>query len=267
MKTATFNKITQIVYEKSGISLGPHKMALVQARVGKRLKALSLSDFESYLEYLTDKDNSDEIIYLLNSMSTNTTHFFREPQHFEKLEGLLKEWIMQGQKEFKIWSAACSSGEEPYSINAVCHYLQNQFSFKWKILATDISTKVLLKAKIGQYSVDKLNTIPKKYFGLVFSKKFLRGNTYFSVKPGLQQEIYFNRFNLCELPYPMKGPFDIIFFRNVMIYFDNPTRAKLLKEMARLLKPGGCLFVGHAESLTGQLVKMKAIFPSVYIKE
>ncbi len=262
----TLKKFSEIIYNKAGIVLGEKKEALMQARIGKRMRKLGLTDFKEYLKLIENDEDGDEIVQLLDVISTNVTNFFRENQHFILLKNILLQWEEEGLDRLRIWCAASSSGEEPYSIAiTIKEAIPNLKDVK--ILATDISTKVLAEAKTGRYEERDVENIPQKILSTYFIKERTENGTFYTVRDELKRMITFARLNLIEIPFPMKGPFDVIFCRNVMIYFDNPTRTKLLTECERLLKKGGYLMVGHAESLSGLLSNFKAVEPSVYIKE
>jgi len=267
MEPSVFNKFQSIVYNKSGINLGEKKEALVSARVGKRLRELKLPDFRSYLKYLENDDTGEEIVHLLDVISTNVTSFYRENNHFEFMADLMKKWISEGQRKFRFWSAACSSGEEPYTMAMTLAEATSGTAADMRILATDISTKILDKAQKGWYPIEKIKGIPIDFLNKYFNHEVEDGIVFFSAKQKIRDTITFSRINLSVTPFAMSGPMDIVFCRNVMIYFDNEVRGKLLAEIERLLKPGGYLFVGHAESLTGQLCKLKNVKPAVYRKE
>ena len=259
------DRIRELIYQKSGIKLDVRKESLIRARVGKRMRTLGLLNQEEYLRHVIESNDEKEIIHLLDAISTNVTSFFRDADHFDLLKTLLKDWTASGQKRFRIWSSACSSGEEPYSI-AMTVLESIGGNADVKILATDISTRVLEKAQLCMYESDKVSQIPadlkEKYL-----EKPSSNNRLYKVKPIIRNMIVFKRLNLSEIPFPMQGPMDAVFCRNVMIYFDHNTRRKLLNEILRLLKPNGYLFVGHAESLIGLASGFRTIKPSVYLKE
>jgi chemotaxis protein methyltransferase CheR len=258
------DRIRNFVYEKSGIKLDNGKESLIRARIGKRMRALGITSHEDYLKQVIEDDNEEEVIHLLDAISTNVTSFFRGIDHFHFLKSLIKEWTASGQIRFRIWSSACSSGEEPYSI-AMTVLSASDSSSDIKILATDISTRVLEKALSGTYESEKIEQIPNELRDR-YLEKANSSNSY-RIKPILRNVILFRRLNLSDTPFPMQGPMDVIFCRNVMIYFDQNTRRKLLSEIHRLLKPHGYLFVGHAESLIGLANGFRIVKPSVYIKE
>jgi chemotaxis protein methyltransferase CheR len=267
MDTKTFDRFRSIVYEKSGIAIHPNKISLVIARVGKRMRELSIDDPKEYLKFVLADESGEEIIHLLDCISTNVTSFFREKDHFDLLSGLLREKLAAGQTRFRFWSAASSSGEEPYSMAMVAQDMLDGRRTDVKILATDISTRILDKCAKGVYAEKHVDAVPPQYRSRLFSRSGSGGNMRYEVKEQLRKMITFSRINLSETPFPMKGPFDVIFLRNVMIYFDNMVRKRLLDECCRLISADGYLFVGHAETLTGLIGEFKPVAPSVYVKK
>lgn len=265
LKKSTFDALRRIVFEEAGIALTDNKQALVSARVSKRLRALGLPDYDAYLQFLANDTSQDELVAFLDAISTNVTSFFREAKHFEFLTEVMAKWLEAGQTRFRLWSAAASTGEEPYTIAMTLREVIGNRSVDVKLLATDISTRVLRACKEGVYAENKLEGIPRN----LRAKYFRRANGtpgHYAVSDDLKRLISFHRLNLSTPPFPMKGPMDVVFCRNVMIYFDNTVRRRLLEDIHRLLKPGGYLMVGHAESLTGLLSTFKVVRPSVYIK-
>lgn len=260
----TFNKFVTLIYAKAGIKLGENKEALVSARITKRMRQLQLSNFRKYYELVEKDAGGTELVELLNVISTNVTHFFREERHFDLLAQIAGTWST-GTARRRIWCAASSTGEEPYTIAMVLRESMRDLS-DVKILATDISTKVLDSAKNGIYEKKHLEKVPGHLLSKYFFKEKKEGLELYRVKDTLKHMLTFGRLNLAKPPFPLKGPLDIVFCRNVMIYFDNAVRKALLDEIYRLLKPGGYLFVGHAESLSGMLSEFKSVEPSVYIK-
>ncbi len=266
MDKKTFDKFREIVYEKSGISLGERKEALVAARVGKRMRALGIDDYMDYLRHVVADETGEEIIHLLDAISTNVTSFFREGNHFDFLQDIVSQWLAEGQSRFRLWSAACSTGEEPFTLAMTMMDCFNGHNVDLKILATDISTRALDKCREATYDEDKIKKVPPLIRDRYFDAHRNEDGTSYGVKKPVKDVIVFKRLNLSTPPFPMRGPFDVIFCRNVMIYFDNYVRGNLLADMYRLLKPGGYLMVGHAESLTGMVSDFKTVRPSVYIK-
>ncbi|HOX06989.1 MAG TPA: protein-glutamate O-methyltransferase CheR [Planctomycetota bacterium] len=266
MEAKVFEAFRDLIYERSGITLRDGKESLVQARVGKRMRALGLDDHRQYLELVTGDESGEEVVQLLDAISTNVTKFFREPEHFEFLARVVGEWLRAGQRRFRFWSAASSTGEEPYTMAMTLLETPGAAGTDMKLLATDISTRVLEKAQAGEYGIDKLGEVPGRMLDRWFTRmRDGEGNRY-RVKDELRRMIVFRRMNLSTPPFPMQGPLDVIFCRNVMIYFDNDVRRRLLADMYRLLKPGGYLMVGHAESLTGMVSEFRTVVPSIYVK-
>jgi len=248
MDAATFDRFRKIVYEKSGISLSENKQALVRARIAKRMRELDIDDYRAYLKHLTDDKSECELVQMLDVISTNVTSFFREPEHFEVIGRVMNEWMDAGQRRFRFWSAACSSGEEPYSLAmTLLDTVDGRRNVDMKILATDISTRVLEKCRKAVYPEEKLKTVPRALKQRYF-EAHRNGDDSLScaVRAVAKDLVVFKRLNL--------------------IYFDNTVRKRLLAEIHRLLKPGGYLMVGHSESLHGLVDYLKPVKPSVYIK-
>lgn len=259
MHKESFDEIRRIVYDAAGISIGPKKEALVCARVGKRMRALGIGTYEAYLAYLDGNDT--ELVGLLDSVSTNVTSFFREEHHFDLIADKVTEWYEDGQRRFRFWSCACSTGEEVYSLAMVLKEALPFPDVDMRILGTDICTEALERSVAGRYEEEKLAPVPLDLRQRWFVKE--AGGT-FSASRQLRDMVVFRRMNLARPPFPMHGPLDAVFCRNVMIYFDDAVRHGLLDEANRLLKPGGLLFVGHAESLAGMISDFKYVRPSVY---
>lgn len=265
--TSIFDSFRELVYKNSGIKLDDSKEPLIRARVGKRMRALGISDHKEYLKRVIQDESGQEIVHLLDAISTNVTSFFRGADHFQFLKNAAKEWQYLGQKRVRIWSSACSSGEEPYSIAMTILEAIGGSACDVKILATDISTRMLEKAQAGIYDPDKIKHVPKELRDKYFEMFEESGEILYKAKTLLKDMIVFRRLNLSSPPFPMRGPMDMIFCRNVMIYFDNNIRQRLLKEIYRLLRPYGYLMVGHAESLIGFTEGFKLVRPSIYVKE
>lgn len=263
MDLASFRAFQEIAYAQAGIHLREGKAALVQARLAKRLRELGLRTEEEYLHRLRGSEARDEIVLFLDAISTNFTKFFREPDHFDLLREDVVAALAAGQRRFRFWCAGCASGEEPYTVAMTVHDLLA--TADWKILATDLSTRALARARAGAYGDEEVTDVPAR-----FREKFLSrargvddGSTW-TVVPRLKERIVFRRLNLAERPYPMSGPLDAIFCRNVMIYFDRPMRAGLVGEVERLVKPAGRFYIGHSETLNGIDTVLRVERPSVY---
>jgi chemotaxis protein methyltransferase CheR len=205
---------------------------------------------------------------LVDAISTNVTGFFRERAHFEFLAKAMGRWLAAGQRRFRIWSAACSTGEEPYSIAITMleAATRGRGGADMRILATDISTRVLETSRQGTYQQERLDAVSPILRKRYFTPDEPQNPAHYTVKDVLSRMVVFRRLNLSAPPFPMRGPLDVIFCRNVMIYFDRRVRERLLEELRRLLRPGGYLMVGHAESLTGMTGGFQAVRPSTYTK-
>ncbi len=264
LKDAHFEKISRLVYQSSGINLTPCKRELVRARLAKRLRVLGLKSFDAYMEYLKGDAPEGERVALIEAMTTNKTSFFREPQHFDYLCRRIVPGLRN--RRIRIWSAGCSSGEEPYSLAIrLAEAIPDVGLWDIRILATDLSSRVLDLGRRGIYDGNNLHDVPplliSKYFTCVETGPARR---YRIVEP-LRRCVHFARLNLVG-QWPMKGPFDAIFCRNVMIYFDKATQGQLVDRFWKMLRPGGHFFIGHSESLAGSPHPFGCVQPAVYMK-
>ncbi|MDI3528073.1 MAG: chemotaxis protein methyltransferase CheR [Tenuifilum sp.] len=265
-----FQRLSALIYKESGIKLPPIKKVMLQSRLQKRLKHLKINTFKEYISYLFSKDGFDrEIIHMLDVVSTNKTDFYREPAHFEFLanEVLPNYYSSNVNQTFKVWSAGCSSGEEPYTLAMVLfEFAEKNPKFNFSIFATDISTRILQKAVDAVYSEDKVQAIPfplkKKY--MLRSKD--RTNPTVKMAPHVRSKITFDRLNLMDSTYKTKDIFDVIFCRNVLIYFDRETQAAVINKLSQRLKPEGYLILGHSESILNLNVPLVQVRPTVYRK-
>ncbi len=262
-----FNKFSTLVFDNTGIFLKPEKKELLNARLGKRLRQCKISSFKEYYDYVQADTSGDELVHLINSVSTNFTSFFREKSHFEYLtSAVLPEFVKSGSSQLKVWSAACSSGEEPYTLSIVLNDFKRQHqSFSFAIQATDISTKVLDIAKAGVYADERIRTMPRDVLRQYFQKGKGSSAGYVKVKRELREPISFSRFNLMG-DFPWREEFDVIFCRNVMIYFNRDTQQELVTKFSHCLKPGGYLFIGHSESLTSIKHPFEQVSTTAYKK-
>jgi len=270
LKNSDFEKIRKIIYEQCGINLHEGKKELVKARLGKRLRAGNYESFTDYCNYVTTAEGTEELIAMIDSISTNLTSFFREESHFARLRLIISSIMDKNNSRglndrFKIWSAGCSTGEEPYTLSMTVKEAAGQRPFDFTILATDISTKVLRVAEAGIYQHDKIKNIDtyilKKYFQIGSGDS----EGHYRVKTEIKRMIDFQRFNLMHA-FTAQVHLDIIFCRNVMIYFDKQTQGVLVNKFYNSLNKGGYFFVGHSESLTGLNHQFNYIEPSVYQK-
>ena len=260
---ADFATIAGLVRKHAGIVVGPSKRSMVYARLARRLRELGLDSFSDYCDLLKNDDGDDEFGTFINAMTTNLTRFFREDHHFEFLgRQVLAPMRADPDKRLRIWSAGCSSGEEPYSIAMTMRENIPDIA-RWdaRILATDLDTNMLEKGASGRYRLDSGDDIPERLRGKYFT---CRGSDWIA-DDQLRRLITFKQLNLLSR-WPMKGPFDVIFCRNVMIYFDSPTKVALVRRFAELLKPQGWLIVGHSESLLDQASQFKLQGRTIYRK-
>ncbi|REL38705.1 protein-glutamate O-methyltransferase CheR [Rhodohalobacter sp. SW132] len=258
-----FGRVKSLLHNYSGIFLHEGKEALVRARLMKRIRKVGVSSFLEYLDYVENDETGGEFLSLVDVLTTNKTSFFREKQHFD----FLNEEVIPSMKgrEFKWWSAGCSSGEEPVTM-AMTLFEHREFmrDFKVKILATDLSRDVLRFAKDGIYTPEKVKDLPDYYLRKYFQNP-PGGESGFQVKEQVQNLITYGRLNLQE-KWPLKGPFQVIMCRNVMIYFNRQTQMELVSKFHDLLEPGGYLFLGHSESVSGKNHGFVNIKPAVYQK-
>jgi chemotaxis protein methyltransferase CheR len=269
LRPVDFERISKLVYQHCGINLHDGKKELVKARLGKRLREGSFESFSEYYQFITTDEGTDELVAMIDSISTNLTYFFREESHFQTLQKILASLPhTKDQKRsvimYKIWSAGCSTGEEPYSLAMTLKECLNGTD-RVMVMATDISTRVLKTAENGIYAEEKIKILPsslvKKYFQIGSG----RWTGSYRVKKDLRDIVKFTRFNLMEQP-SSEFSFDAIFCRNVMIYFDKQTQGTLVNRFYSCLQKGGYFFIGHSESLTGLNHAFKYIEPSVYRK-
>lgn len=266
-----YHCIAQKVYVHSRIRLGDDKQALVTGRLGKRLRQLGLASFEAYCDLLESADGAAELGPLVDLISTNHTHFFREKQHVDFLRThILPEWSQNRARRdeiFRLWSAACSSGEEPYTVAIVlAEFAREHGPVRWHVEASDISTRILARARDGIYPADRVNLPAPDLLPRYFQKGTGTHTGYFRVKEALRATMTFHRMNLLQADYPVHGAQHVIFCRNVMIYFDAATQQELVSKLAAQIAPGGYLVVGHSESLLGVKHGLKTIKGGIYRK-
>lgn len=270
LKNSDFEKISRLVYEQCGIYLHEGKKELVKARLSKRLRAGSYKSFSEYYRYVTTEEGTNELVSMIDSISTNLTSFFREESHFARLGYILLRAIeksgQRGSKNnFKIWSAGCSTGEEAYTLAMTVKETIGQHSFDVSILATDISTKVLKIAEAGVYGQEKIKNISPDILKKYFQVGTGQSTGYVRIKNDIKKMITYQRFNLMDR-FHAQNNYDVIFCRNVMIYFDKKTQNAVVNKFYDSLRNGGYFFVGHSESLTGLKHQFNYVEPSVYVK-
>lgn len=266
LKPEEFDLFRRYIYEKVGISLSAQKTTLIKGRLNKRLNQLNLNSFREYYDYLISDESGEELSLFVSAISTNVTSFFREGAQWKWLEGYLPGLIAsKREKKIRIWSAGCSSGEEPYTILMFLqHHLSDFESWDIKILATDISHKVLTKAIAGEYEAKQVESLPKEILHRAFDKIRTGNKIRYCVAPHLREKVMFRLYNLVTDPFFFKNSFDMVFCRNVMIYFDDPTRHELIGRFTTVLPKGAPLFLGSSESLTSHRDTLKLLGSSIY---
>ena len=274
MSYGDFTRMSRLIYEKCGIKMPDAKKTMLEARLGKRLKEMKMCSFHEYCNYLFScKGKERELVIMIDLVTTNKTDFFREPAHFDHmLHKILPEWISNraslSAKKLKVWSAGCSTGEEPYTLAMVlCELAAECPGFDFNIMATDISTRVLETAVRGIYEEEKVIPVPmdlkKKY--LLKSKDKKSGLV--RIVPELREKIRFRRLNFMDTEFGFNEKFDIIFCRNVVIYFDRETQERLLNKFCSLMAMDAHLFMGHSETINGLDVPLVMVYPTVYRKK
>jgi chemotaxis protein methyltransferase CheR len=261
-----FNLLARYIKSHSGIHLKPEKKTLLMGRLTKWLTELNMSSFMDFYDYLLEDKDGMVLSKLIDKITTNHTYFMREKEHFTYLEEQVFPYLKSTvrNRDLRIWCAASSTGEEPYTLAMLLEDYFGTVGLKWdkKLLATDISIDVLEKAKEGHYSRDKVQALPKMWQ----LNYFETSNEGYRVKPKIRNEVIYRRFNLLEPRFPFKKKFHVIFCRNVMIYFDSKTKEELINKMYDALEYGGYLFIGHSESVDRNKSKFKYIQPAVYRK-
>ena len=272
MSTATFERIGQFIQNEVGIKLPPVKRTMVEARLQKRLRALGLRSFEAYCEYAFGPEGREELISMIDVITTNKTDFFREPAHFSHLMDkaipqLRAEGVLESGTELRVWSAGCSTGEEPYTLAMLLADAESRSaSGPFRILATDISTQVLEKARMAIYAAEKADPVPealKRQF-LLRSKDRTRPQV--RIAPELRHKVHFQRVNFMDEEYGVRETFHIIFCRNVIIYFNRDIQQRIIGKLIQHLHPGGFLYLGHSETLHGLDLPLVSVAPTVYRK-
>ena len=268
-----FNLLSDFIYAELGIKMPYSKKTLLESRLQKRLRAKLISSFREYCDYLfSEKGAHEELVHMIDLVTTNKTDFFREDYHFEHLAGVVAPELVRTtgagvSRKFAAWSAGCSSGEEPYTMSMVLSEFAHRhpgLGFDYTIFATDISTRMLQHAAEGTYREERIQPVPeglrRKY--LLRSRDRSRGLV--RIIPELRERVRFSRLNFMDDDFGFKEPLDVIFCRNVVIYFDRATQEKLFSKFCRHLSPGSYLFIGHSESLNGFSLPLEKVGPAVY---
>jgi chemotaxis protein methyltransferase CheR len=262
----SFERLSSFVTREYGIKLPPVKKSMLESRLNKKVKSLGMNSYSEFLDFLfSDQGKQSELFNVIDLITTNKTDFFREPAHFSYLAGeFLKDYISE-RNNLKIWSAGCSTGEEPYTLIMVLEEFKKQNPIlTYSLLASDISLRVIQSAFNGIYTMDRLAAIPME----MKRNYFLRSKTnpnLARVKQQFRKKIQYKRINLMDKSFGLvKSDYDVIFCRNVLIYFDKPTQEEVIKKFCSHLRPGGLLFLGHSESIMGMNLPLTQVRPTVY---
>ncbi len=270
LKQSEYDSLCKTVYQFSRINLGANKKELVSSRLAGRIRKLNLKSFGQYCDLIKSDRGRAELTHLIDAISTNHTYFFRENAHFDFLKNtVLTDLKKLNQNSLRIWSAACSSGEEAYTIAILLEEeRKKQFqNLNWQIECTDISTKILRTAADGVFKEDRLKELKPALIKSYFQKGTGDWAGHYRGRKDLRDRMRFTHMNLCNPAINWHQPFDVVFLRNVMIYFDKSTQEELVNRINKFIKPGGYLFVGHSESLTNINHDYESIQPSVYRKK
>jgi chemotaxis protein methyltransferase CheR len=270
LTNADFEKLRALIYRESGINLSADKKTMLEIRLKRRLHSLELSSLGEYCDHLFAPGGRDhELVHLIDVVTTNKTDFFREAGHFDFLvsKALPDLATRNGNRKALVWSAGCSTGEEPYTLAVVLsEYAQGSPGFRFSILATDICTAVLAKAAAGIFKSEVLKPVPQELRRKYFMRSRDPQSDLLRVVPEVRALVEFRRVNFMDSDFGIADPPEIIFCRNVIIYFDRPTQVRLLEKLTRELAPGGYFFAGHSESLQGMDLPLLPVAPSVYKK-
>ncbi len=269
LSSRNFDALSRYIYDYSGIKMPITKLTMLEGRLRRRLRATGIPSFNAYCDYLFKHGGIEkEAIFLIDAVTTNKTDFFREPKHFEFMEQVgLPELAAAGHRRLRLWSAACSIGAEPYTMAMVMQdFVESRSGFDYRILATDLSTDVLAAARRGVYPRDMIQPVPPEVQRrhVMVSRDSERGEV--RIHPRLRSTIGFARMNLMDSAYRVGEPMHMIFCRNVLIYFDKPTQARVLSRLCDCLAPGGFLYVGHSETVTGIALPVRQVANTVFKK-
>lgn len=273
MSLEDFERLSSFIQEQCGIKMPPGKKIMLEARLQKRLRTLGFSTFREYCSHvLDDRAGADEVVQMINAVTTNKTDFFREPQHFTILEETVLPDFVNGPdwgpaKAFRVWSAGCSTGEEPYTLAMVLsEYAATHPGFRFSLLATDISTRVLEKAQLAIYDLERVVAVPLAMKQKYFLRSKNREKNQVRVAPELRTLVQFEQVNLMEEQLQLSETVDTVFCRNVIIYFERRNQERLLRRLCACLKTGGYLFLGHSETVHGFDLPLLRVTSTVYRK-
>lgn len=272
MTQAEFSRFSEFIIGQCGIKMPPSKKIMLEARLQKRLRALGIPTYGEYLKHVLGDGARDELVHMLDAVTTNKTDFFREPVHFQYLEQTVLPEALDERTRRKaagrplnVWSAGCSTGEEPYTLAMVLSDFSSRHpDLKFTLVATDISTRVLERAREGIYDAERVQTVPAALKQKYLLRSRDRSRNLVRIAPQLRAVVQFRRLNLMEEHFSFSDPLDVIFCRNVIIYFDRETQERLISRFCRALRPEGYLFLGHSESVHGFDLPLRRITSTVY---
>ncbi len=269
MTTKTFDRFSQFIRKELGINITEAKKTMLQARLQKRMRLLGIESFEAYYDYVFSPEGlTGETFAMIDAITTNKTDFFREPKHFEHLTNVVLPEILQRRSSgntVRFWSAGCATGEEPYTLAMVlCDYMILRQTFDFSIMASDISTQVLKKGVAGIYEHEKIEPVPMPMRKRYLLKSKDKTSSLVRIVPELRAKVNFRRINLMERDLDIRESYDVVFFRNVIIYFDRPTQQRVIRGICRHIRPGGYIFMGHSETLNGLDLPLTPTVSTVY---
>jgi chemotaxis protein methyltransferase CheR len=265
---ADFQRLARFIHEYSGIKMPPNKLTMIEMRLQRRLRALGIESIGEYCKHVFERGGLQaEAVHLIDAVTTNKTDFFREPEHFRLLSEKIVPELLGREKangSLSIWSAACSTGAEPYTIAMVLDDLAQRLPFRYSILATDLCTEVLQTAVSGIYPADVLKPVPAPLHRRYVKRSKDPARDIVRIDPELRSKLRFGRLNLMDATYPAPHGLDVIFCRNVLIYFDRPTQEQVVHRLCKHLRPGGYLFLGHSETVNGRDFPLTPAGPSMF---
>lgn len=269
LSSGDFLKLSEFIYKQCGIKLSETKRVLLESRLQKRLAQLNLTSFQDYYQFvISPAGRTEELVHMIDAVATNKTDFFREPVHFHFMQSeILPAFAQQStSRTFKVWSSACSSGEEPYTIAMVLEEFRQFHRFDYRITATDISTKILEKAIQAIYPERTITDVSMELRRKYMMRSKDKANTTVRMAPEIRQKVQFKRLNLMDASLDVDRDYDIVFCRNVLIYFDRKTQEEVVRKLIDHLKPGGYLFIGHSESIYHMQLPVTQIRPTIFQK-
>lgn len=270
LSDADFRRLSRFIESELGIRMPDTKRIMLESRLQKRIRHFGLPGFKEYVDFVfSEEGRQTELINMIDAVTTNKTDFFREPDHFEYLvEKILPDWMARSSGTMAFWSAGCSTGEEPYTLAMVLEeYRSATPHFDYRIFASDLSTQVLEKAQAAVYDEGKGSPIPMSYKKKYLLKSKDSSKALLKIRPELRAKVSFARINFMDDNYPIEGKFDVVFCRNVIIYFERRIQEAILGKLCTHIRPGGWLILGHSETLTGMDMPLKAVAPTIYARQ